>query len=141
MLDSVALPAEFLLSFDAKDIVGSLRTVFLEDRQMRTAALFALFLIVPHQTALAGPEDEVHARFEQWITTFNTHDVDRVSQLYDQNARLLSTGGSEKPLDGRQIIHDYFIPFFKRGDTVAFDGPRMVFTDNLCGGHPFLGWT
>jgi uncharacterized protein (TIGR02246 family) len=89
-------------------------------------ALLALSLTGLCQTAWAGPEDEVHARFEQWIATFNTHDVDRVSQLYDQNARLLSTGGSEKPLDGRQVIHDYFIPFFKRGDTVVFDHDDAV---------------
>jgi len=90
------------------------------------ATLFALFATGLCQMAWAGPEDEVHARFEQWIATFNTHDVDRVSQLYDQNARLLSTGGSEKPLDGRQVIHDYFIPFFKRGDTVVFDHDDAV---------------
>jgi hypothetical protein len=38
-----------------------------------------------------------------------------------KDARLLSTGGNEKPLDGRETIRVYFIPFLKRGDTVAFD--------------------
>jgi len=82
-------------------------------------AAVALSLTGLCQTAWAGPEDEVHARFEQWMATFNTHDVDRVSQLYDQNARLFSTGGSEKPIDGR-------IPFFKHGDTVTFDHDDAV---------------
>jgi uncharacterized protein (TIGR02246 family) len=90
------------------------------------ATLFALFTSGLCQMAWAGPEEEVHARFLQWIATFNTHDVDRVSQLYDENARLLSTGGSEKPLDGREAIHTYFIPFFKRGDTVTFDHDDAV---------------
>jgi uncharacterized protein (TIGR02246 family) len=93
------------------------------------AAVFGLFLTGLYQTAWAGPEDEVHARFERWIATFNTHDVDRVSQLYDQNARLFSTGGSEKPIDGREAIHNYFIhfiPFFKHGDTVTFDHDDSV---------------
>jgi uncharacterized protein (TIGR02246 family) len=90
------------------------------------ATLFALSLTGLCQTAWAGPEDEVHARFLQWIATFNTHDVDRVSQLYDENARLLSTGGSEKPIDGREAIHNYFIPFFMHGDTVTFDHDDAV---------------
>jgi uncharacterized protein (TIGR02246 family) len=89
-------------------------------------ALFALFTIGLCQAAWAGPEDEVHARFEQWIATFNSHDADRLSQLYDQNARLLSTGGNENPLDGRETIHVYFIPFMNRRDTVAFDHDDAV---------------
>jgi uncharacterized protein (TIGR02246 family) len=89
-------------------------------------ALFALFTIGLCQAAWAGPEDEVHARFEQWIATFNSHDADRLSQLYDQDARLLSTGGNEKPLDGRETIHVYFIPFMNRRDTVAFDHDDAV---------------
>jgi uncharacterized protein (TIGR02246 family) len=78
------------------------------------------------QTAWAGPEDDVHARFEQWMATFNAHDADRLSQLYDQNARLLSTGDNEKPLDGRETIRVYFTPFLKRGDTVVFDHDDAV---------------
>ena len=88
--------------------------------------LFALFGTGLCQMAWAGPEDEVHARFEQWIATFNSHDADRVSQLYDQDARLLSTGGSEKPLDGRETIRVYFTPFMKRGDSVIFDHDDVV---------------
>jgi hypothetical protein len=57
--------------------------------------------------AWEGPQDDVHARFEQWIATFNSDDADRLSHLYDQDARLLSTGGSEKPLDGRETIRVY----------------------------------
>jgi uncharacterized protein (TIGR02246 family) len=87
------------------------------------SAMMALGLC---HTALAGPEDEVHARFQQWIATFNFHEADRLSQLYDQDARLLSTGGNEKPLDGRETIRVYFIPFMKRGDTVAFDHDDAV---------------
>jgi hypothetical protein len=90
------------------------------------ATLFALFATGLCRTAWAGPEDNVHARFEQWIATFNSHDADRLSQLYDQDARLLSTGGSEKPLDGRETIRVYFIPFMKRGDSVAFDHDDAV---------------
>lgn len=90
------------------------------------ATLFGLFATGLCQTAWAGPEDEVHARFERWIATFNSHDPDRLSQLYDYDARLLSTGGSEKPLDGRETIRVYFIPFKKRGDFVAFDHDDAV---------------
>lgn len=50
----------------------------------------------------------------------------RLSQLYDQDARLLSTGGSEKPLDGRETIRVYLIPLMKRGDSVAFDRDDAV---------------
>jgi uncharacterized protein (TIGR02246 family) len=85
------------------------------------ATLFALFALGLIQMAWAGSEDEVHARFEQWIATFNSHDANRLSRLYDDNARLLSTGGNEKPLDGRETIRVYFIPFMNRGDTVVFD--------------------
>ena len=62
---------------------------------MRTIvfALSALFTVGLCHMATAGPEEEVHARFEQWIATFNSHDADRLSQLYDRDARLLSTGG------------------------------------------------
>jgi uncharacterized protein (TIGR02246 family) len=90
------------------------------------AVLSALFTIGLCQGAWAGPEDEVHARFEQWIATFNSHDADRLSQLFDRDARLLSTGGSEKPLDGRETIRVYFIPFMKRGDSVASDHDDAV---------------
>ncbi len=90
------------------------------------AALITLFTIGLCQAAMAGPKDEVHAQFEQWIARFNSHDADRLSQLYDQDARLLSTGGNEKPLDGRETIRLYFIPFMKRGDTVAFDHDDAV---------------
>jgi uncharacterized protein (TIGR02246 family) len=89
-------------------------------------ALSALFTIGLCQAASAGPEDEVHARFEQWIATFNAHDADRLSQLYDRDARLLSTGGNEKPLDGRETIRVYFTPFLNRGDTVVFDHDDAV---------------
>jgi hypothetical protein len=76
-----------------------------------STVLSALFTVgLCNAAAWAAPEDEVHARLEQWIATFNSHDADRLSQLYDQNARLLSTGGNEKPLDGRETIHVYFIP-------------------------------
>jgi Domain of unknown function (DUF4440) len=34
--------------------------------------------------------------------------------------------GNEKPLDGRETIRVYFIPFMKRGDTVAFDHDDSV---------------
>jgi len=88
--------------------------------------LSALFTIGLCQAASAGPEDEVRAQLQQWIATFNSHDADRLSQLYDRDARLLSTGGNEKPLDGRETIHVYFIPFMKRGDTVAFDHDEAV---------------
>ena len=95
---------------------------------MRTIimALSTLFTIALCSAVWAGPEDEVHARFEQWIATFNSHDADRLSELYDQGARLLSTGGNEKPLDGRETIRVYFTPFLKRGDTVAFDHDHVV---------------
>jgi hypothetical protein len=73
------------------------------------------------QPVYAGPAEDVHARFEEWVKTFNSHDPDRLSQLYDQDARLLSTGGNEKPLDGRETIRVYFIPFTMRGDMVTFD--------------------
>jgi uncharacterized protein (TIGR02246 family) len=78
------------------------------------------------QIAWAGPEDEVRSRFLQWNTAFNSHDANQLSQLYDQDARLLSTGGSEKPLDGRETIRVYFIPFMKRGDSVVFDHDDAV---------------
>jgi uncharacterized protein (TIGR02246 family) len=91
-----------------------------------STVLCALFTVGLCNAAWATPEDEVHARLEQWIATFNSHDADRLSQLYDQNARLLSTGGNEKPLDGRETIHVYFIPFMKRGDTVALDHDDAV---------------
>jgi uncharacterized protein (TIGR02246 family) len=89
-------------------------------RSISTALSVLIGLGLCH-AAWAGPEDEVHARFEQWIATCNSHDADRLSQIYDQDARLLSTGGNEKPLDGRETIRIYFNPFLKRGDTVAFD--------------------
>jgi hypothetical protein len=57
-------------------------------------ALSALFTTGLCHATWTAPEDEVHARFEQWIATFNSHDPDRLSQLYDQDARLLSTGGN-----------------------------------------------
>ena len=91
-----------------------------------TAALSTLFTIALCSAVWAGPEDEVHARFEQWIATFNSHDADRLSELYDQGARLLSTGGNEKPLDGRETIRVYFTPFLKRGDAVVFDHDDAV---------------
>jgi hypothetical protein len=78
------------------------------------------------QPVYAGPAEDVHARFEEWVKTFNSHDPDRLSQLYDQDARLLSTGGNEKPLDGRETIRVYFIPFTMRGDMVTFDHDDAV---------------
>jgi uncharacterized protein (TIGR02246 family) len=90
---------------------------------------FAINLLVAGiiaQPVWAEPAEDVHARFEEWIRTFNSHDPDRLSQLYDQDARLLSTGGSEKPLDGRETIRVYFIPFTKRGDMVTFDHDDAV---------------
>jgi uncharacterized protein (TIGR02246 family) len=72
--------------------------------------------------AWAGPEDEVHARFEQWIVAFNSNDADKLASIYDQNARLLSTLGNEKPLDGRESIRAYFAAVFKQGrGSVALD--------------------
>jgi len=92
------------------------------------AAMFcALFVSGMFQPALAAPQEEVHARFEQWISAYNAGDVDRLSQLYDQGARVLSTGGSEKPIDGREAIHAYFTPIFKRGSaSAAFDHDDVV---------------
>jgi uncharacterized protein (TIGR02246 family) len=100
-------------------------------RLIATAPIL-LFAIGLCQTTWAGPEDEVHARFEEWIKTYNTNDADRLSQLYDQNARLLATGGSEKPIDGRDAIRAYFAPNFKRGpQSIVFDhdDTTNVFSD------------
>jgi uncharacterized protein (TIGR02246 family) len=89
--------------------------------------LFALLTTGLCQTARAAPEDEVHARFEQWISIFNANNADQLSQLYDQNARLFSTGGNEKPIDGRDSIRAYFAPVFNRGSSsVAFDHDDAV---------------
>jgi uncharacterized protein (TIGR02246 family) len=90
---------------------------------------FTISLLVAGMTAQpvwAGPAEDVRDRFEEWIRTFNSHDAERLSQLYDQDARLLSTGGNETPLDGRETIRVYFIPFTKRGDIVAFDHDDAV---------------
>ena len=89
-------------------------------------ALFALFTIGLCQAAWAGPEDEVHARFEQWIATFNSHAADRLSQLYDQNARLSFDRRKRESARWERTIHVYFIPFMNRGDTVAFDHDDAV---------------
>ncbi len=94
-------------------------------REMKIVFAACCFMLTAG-IACAGPAEDVHARFEEWIRTFNSHDADRLSQLYDQDARLLSTGGNEKPLDGRETIRVYFIPFMKRGDTVAFDHDDSV---------------
>jgi uncharacterized protein (TIGR02246 family) len=92
-----------------------------------TGMLCALFVTGISQLASAAPQDEVHARFEQWISDYNAGDVNHLSQLYDQDARLLSTGGSEKPIDGREAIHAYFTPIFKRGSaSAAFDHDDVV---------------
>jgi uncharacterized protein (TIGR02246 family) len=90
---------------------------------MRTLRSISLALLVAgiSQAVGAAPAEDVHARFEEWISTFNSHDADRLSLLYDQEARLLSTGGNEKPIDGRETIRVYFTPFLRRGDMVAFD--------------------
>jgi hypothetical protein len=58
------------------------------------SALVLLFANGLRQPTWAGPEEEVHARFEEWIKTYNTNDADRLSQLYDQNARLLAQGSA-----------------------------------------------
>jgi uncharacterized protein (TIGR02246 family) len=77
--------------------------------------------------AWAGPEEEVHARFEQWIVAFNSNDADKLALLYDQNARLFSTLGNEKPLDGRDSIRAYFTAAFRPGPgSVAFDHDDAV---------------
>ena len=90
------------------------------------ATLLGILTAAVCQTAWAGPAEEIHARFEQWIATFNAHDPDGLSLLYDQGARLLSTGGNEKPVDGRETIRVYFTPFLKRGDSVVFDHDDAV---------------
>src|SRR5215468_7800399 len=72
--------------------------------------------------AWAGPEDEVRARFQQWIVAFNSNDADKLASIYDRNARLLSTLGDEKPPDGRESIRAYFAAVFKLGrNSVALD--------------------
>jgi uncharacterized protein (TIGR02246 family) len=79
------------------------------------------------QLASAAPQDEIHARFEQWISAYNAGDLDHLLQLYDQQARLFSTGGSEKPIDGREAIRAYFTPIFTRGaGSVVFDHDDMI---------------
>ena len=87
------------------------------DYQMRfiAAALSALFTIGLCQGAWAGPEDEVHAWFEQWIATFNSHDADRLSQLYDQNARLLSTGGKREAARWERNYSRLLHPIYETG--------------------------
>ena len=52
------------------------------------ATLLGILTAAVCQTAWAGPAEEIHARFEQWIATFNAHDPDGLSLLYDQGARL-----------------------------------------------------
>ena len=90
------------------------------------AVVISLFAL-GFETAFAAPEDEVHARFLEWIATFNSNDAGRLSQLYDQNARLFATGGSEKPVEGRDAVRAYFTPGFSRGrNSVTFDHDDAV---------------
>jgi uncharacterized protein (TIGR02246 family) len=78
-------------------------------------------------SAWASAEEEVHARFEQWIVAFNSNDADKLAILYDQNARLFSTLGNEKPLDRRDSIRAYFTAAFRPGPgSVAFDHDDAV---------------
>jgi uncharacterized protein (TIGR02246 family) len=96
---------------------------------MRMSFLSALLLAgsCMGPAADAGPADDVHNRFEQWIAAFNSNDADRIASLYDKDARLLSTGGNEKPLDGRDAIRSYFAAAFGRGaNSVAFDHDDAV---------------
>ncbi len=71
-------------------------------------ALAALCQVARAQTAA----DEVRARLRQWVELHNAHDANGVAQLYDQNARLFSTLGTDKPLDGREAIRAYFAQSF-----------------------------
>jgi uncharacterized protein (TIGR02246 family) len=74
------------------------------------------------QPAWAGPADEIRARLQQWLDFQNAENADGLAGLYDENARLFSTGGSEKPLDGRDAIRAYFAQIFKHGhSSVALD--------------------
>jgi len=94
---------------------------------MRLAAAVLISLVAFGLPAFAAPEDEVHARFLDWIAAFNSNDAGRLSQVYDQNARLFATGGSEKPVDGRDAVRAYFTPGFSRGrNSVTFDHDDAV---------------
>ena len=85
-------------------------------------ALLMLVLAGLCQAAWAEPVDEVRARLKQWIEFHNAHDANSLAQLYDQNARLFSTAGTDKPLDGKEAIRAYFAQIFKmEPSSVAID--------------------
>ncbi len=91
----------------------------------RLPSMLAVLMLVSAgmcQTAWAEPADEVRARLKQWIEFHNAHDADGLAQLYDQNARLFSTAGTDKPLDGKEAIRAYYTQSFKmEPSSVAID--------------------
>ncbi len=90
-------------------------------------AIMVQLMVGTCRPAWAGPADEVRSRLQQWLDFQNSENADGLAQLYDQNARLFSTGGNEKPLDGRDAIHAYFARIFKQGhSSVALDHDDAV---------------
>ena len=91
------------------------------------AGVFLLLAVGVCRMAWADPTEEVHARFNEWIAAQNAESAEQVSLLYDENARLFSTGGGENPLDGRKAIQAYFAKVFQAGpSSVAVDHDDIV---------------
>lgn len=74
---------------------------------------------------------------ERWLQAWNTHDVDRILALYASDARhtsqrVLTLGGSDHTLHGRDAIGEYFRGALERYPALRFEpisvstGPRTV---------------
>jgi len=59
-------------------------------RRLAYAGIMSATLLVP---AYATPADEGHAAVEQWIDTFNAHDVAATVELYTPDALVWTTAG------------------------------------------------
>jgi hypothetical protein len=64
----------------------------------------------------------------RWIAAFNAHDVERIVELYAEDAELFDTG-MRRPRKGRHEITSWFVQRFRQMPTIQYTPLQNFFNE------------
>jgi uncharacterized protein (TIGR02246 family) len=90
--------------------------------------MLALMVLIP-TSAFSGPAEEAGATVDQWVSAFNTNNVDALLSLYAADATMVGTVGLRLK-EGSGAIRSYYARLANSGDKVVIGERKIVMLDD-----------
>lgn len=74
------------------------------------------------------PPPDISILVHRWIAAFNSHDVERIVELYADDAELFDTG-MRRPRKGHQEISSWFVQRFRHMPTIQYTPLQSFFNE------------